>query len=224
MSLVRIYREMRDDPVPKIFTDRGDPGGMSGSLRRRRGGASVTGHGRGRGRVLRCRRGRGRIARTCGRDRSAARARPDPSSSLPPHAWPSSAPARRRTSFAPARRRTRSRRPPLCSDLPPHELAGGGSAQWLSSPAEEALSGSLPSSGQRRPMAVGGRARGGGRKRHGAGGQLASPAEESPGRPRLCLSGKKRGATRDQAMDQASGGRDKEREREEEIRKREGKR
>ena len=36
MSLVRIYREMRDDPVPKIFTDGGDPGGMSGSLRRRK--------------------------------------------------------------------------------------------------------------------------------------------------------------------------------------------
>ena len=36
MSLVRIYREMRDDPVPKIFTDGGAPGGMSGSLRRRK--------------------------------------------------------------------------------------------------------------------------------------------------------------------------------------------
>ena len=36
MSLMRIHHEMRDDLVPKIFTDGGDPGGMSGSLRRRK--------------------------------------------------------------------------------------------------------------------------------------------------------------------------------------------
>ena len=36
MSLVRIFHEMWDDPCPQIFTDGGDPGGMSGSLRIRK--------------------------------------------------------------------------------------------------------------------------------------------------------------------------------------------
>ena len=150
-------------PVPKIFTDGGAPGGMSGSLRRRKKRRSVGHRSRTGSRASAPLLSRTRKDSTNLWTRSIRRTsspRPQllsaparvaelrsspPSYELrsgpPPHAL-APAPALLRSAATRARRRRKRS---------VAELSGGGSAQWLAAElgAEEAHGGGRPSSGQR---------------------------------------------------------------------------
>ena len=168
MSLVRIYSEMQDNPRPQNFHGRGRPRWderLAAKKKRSVGHRSRTGSRASAPLPSRTRKDSTYLwTRSIRRTSSprpqllSAPARVAELRSSPPSYELRSGPPPHALAPAPALLRSAATRARRRRKRSVAELAGGGSAQWL-----------LLSSGQRRPMAVGGRARGGGRKRHGAG-------------------------------------------------------